>query len=298
MIINKNQPYNSMFTHLSMCLCGEKIRSGLLILLLAMGHISKSATVDTVSIYSTAMHKALKCVVVKPKSYGKKKSFPVVYLLHGASGDFSNWIKKVPTIKEYADKYDVLIVCPEGSSFSWYLDSPVDSSMKYESYIGSEVPAYIDSHFSTIRDRRARAITGLSMGGHGALFLAFRHANFFGACGSMSGVVDLYSSRNKYELIKRIGDTIANAETWRNFSAINFIQNYPKDSLAIIIDCGTADVFYPVNQKLHEKMQQLKIPHDYIERPGQHDWNYWGNAIEYQLVFFRKYFDKPAHTNN
>jgi len=263
-----------------------------------MGHISKSATVDTVSIYSTAMHKALKCVVVKPKSYGKKKSFPVVYLLHGASGDFSNWIKKVPTIKEYADKYDVLIVCPEGSSFSWYLDSPVDSSMKYESYIGSEVPAYIDSHFSTIRDRRARAITGLSMGGHGALFLAFRHANFFGACGSMSGVVDLYSSRNKYELIKRIGDTIANAETWRNFSAINFIQNYPKDSLAIIIDCGTADVFYPVNQKLHEKMQQLKIPHDYIERPGQHDWNYWGNAIEYQLVFFRKYFDKPAHTNN
>lgn len=259
--------------------------------------IANAATVDTVSIYSDAMHKAFKCVVIKPKSYERKKSFPVVYLLHGAGGDFSNWIKKVPAIKDYADKYNLLIVCPEGSSFSWYLDSPVDSSMKYESYIGSEVPAYIDSHFSTIKDRRARAIAGLSMGGHGALFLAFHHANFFGACGSMSGVVDLYSSRNKYELIKRVGDTMAYAQNWKQFSAINFIESYPKDSLAIIIDCGIADVFYSINHQLHEKMLQLKIPHDYIERPGQHDWNYWGSAVEYQLVFFRKYFDKTIPSN-
>lgn len=290
--------YKSMFTYVSMCLCGKKrIKAGLLIIISTVYHVANAATVDTVSIYSDAMHKAFKCVVIKPTSYGKKKSFPVVYLLHGAGGDFSNWIQKVPAIKGYADKYDLLIVCPEGSSFSWYLDSPVDSSMKYESYIGGEVPTYIDSHFSTIRDRRARAIAGLSMGGHGALFLAFRHANLFGACGSMSGLVDLYSSRNKYELIKRIGDTIVNAQTWKKFSAINFVENYPKDSLAIIIDCGTTDAFYSINQRLHEKMMQLKIPHDYIERPGQHDWNYWSNAVEYQLVFFKKYFDKLTAGN-
>src|SRR6185503_183874 len=168
--------------------------------------LTKAATVDTISIYSNAMHKDIKCVVIKPDSYKKKKNqFPVVYLLHGASGDFSNWIKKVPEIKEYVDEYNLLIVCPDGSNYGWYLDSPIDSSMKYETYVGTEIPAYIDAHYRTIKDRKARAITGLSMGGHGALFLAFRHADFFGACGSISGLVDLSLTINKYDLSKRIG---------------------------------------------------------------------------------------------
>ena len=231
--------------------------------------------------------------MIKPETYKKNKpGFPVAYLLHGAGGDFSNWIKKVPEIKNYADKYNFLIVCPDGGTTSWYLDSPIDSSMRYETYIGIEVPAYIDAHYATIKNRTGRAITGLSMGGHGALFLAFRHAGFFGACGSMSGVVDLYSSRNKYDLIKRIGDTVNHKENWKKYSAIDFVENYPNDSLAIIIDCGLEDAFFSINSLLHEKMIRLKIPHDYTERPGNHDWNYWGNAVEYQFLFFRKYFDR------
>lgn len=239
------------------------------------------------------MQKGFKCVVIKPETYKKNKpGFPVVYLLHGAGGDFSNWIKRVPGIKNYADKYNFLIVCPDGGTTSWYLDSPIDSSMRYETYIGIEVPAYIDAHYATIKNRTGRVITGLSMGGHGALFLAFRHSDFFGACGSMSGVVDLYSSRNKYDLMKRIGDTVNHKENWKKYSAIDFIENYPKDSLAIIIDCGLDDAFFSINRLLHEKMIRLKIPHDYTERPGNHDWNYWGNAVEYQFLFFRKYFDR------
>jgi S-formylglutathione hydrolase FrmB len=85
----------------------------------------------------------------------------------------------VPELKTYADEYKVLIVCPDGGNSSWYFDSPVDSTMKYETYIGKEVPDYIDAHYKTIKNRTARAITGLSMGGHGALFIAFRHSNFW-----------------------------------------------------------------------------------------------------------------------
>jgi S-formylglutathione hydrolase FrmB len=251
---------------------------------------ANAAEVDTVTIYSQAMRKNSNCVVIKPKKVKGIKAWPVVYLLHGYSGDYSDWITKVPLLKQYADEYKVMIVCPDGAYSSWYFDSPVDSTMRYETYIGKEVPEYIDAHYPTNKDRKARAITGLSMGGHGGLFLGFRHANTFGACGSMSGGVDLNASRNKFDIIKRIGDTISNAGNWKSYSMVNIIEKYPADSLAIIIDCGTEDFFYAINHDLHEKMLCLKIPHDYIERPGKHDWNYWANAIKYQLLFFSNYF--------
>ena len=257
-----------------------------------------AATVDTVSIYSAAMKKSFSCVVIKPSGYKKeKKGFPVVYLLHGYSGTYNNWINRVPALKEYADNYALLIVCPDGGYSSWYFDSPVDSSMRYETYIGKEVPDFIDKHFKTIKDRKARAITGLSMGGHGGLFLGFRHSGIFGACGSMSGGVDLYSSRDKFDIIKRIGDTVQFAGNWKNYSVINVIETNPSDSLAIIIDCGTEDFFYSINKVLHEKMLKLKIAHDYIERPGKHDWNYWRNAVSYQLLYFKEYFKKMNSSN-
>lgn len=210
---------------------------------------SSAAIVDTVIIYSKAMAKNIKCVVIKPeKKKDKITAYPVVYLLHGYSGNYSNWIVKVPALKQYADEYKLMIVCPDGDYSSWYFDSPVDSSMRYETYIAKEVPEYIDAHYPTIKERTARAITGLSMGGHGGLFVGFRHATTFGACGSMSGGVDLSASRSKFDIIKRIGDTLTHADNWKQYSVINVVEKYPKDSLAIIIDCGTEDFFYPINQ--------------------------------------------------
>lgn len=265
----------------------------LLLIFIILFCSADAATVDTVTIYSEAMHKSKKCVVIKPDSYKKRSNqYPTVYLLHGYAGDFSNWIIRVPQLKKHADDLQLLIVCPDGGYSSWYFDSPIDTSMKYETYIGKEVPEYIDAHYRTIKNRNARAITGLSMGGHGAFFLAFHNSGTFGACGSMSGGMNLYSSGNKYDIAKRIGDTIEHAANWKNYSIINFVENKPKDSLAIIFDCGVDDPFFADNKQLHEKMVKLKIAHDYIERPGHHNWEYWANSVQYQLVFFKNHFDK------
>ncbi|HEX7902660.1 MAG TPA: alpha/beta hydrolase family protein [Chitinophagaceae bacterium] len=252
-----------------------------------------AATVDTIPIYSKAMDKSFNCVVIKPLSYKKRKQeYPVVYLLHGYGGSYSNWINLVPGLKKYADDYQFLVVCPDGGYSSWYLNSPLDSSFRFETYISTEVPAWIDAHYNTVKNRNGRAITGLSMGGHGGLFLGFRHAAIFGACGSMSGGVDMRPFPKNWEISKRIGDSAHYAMNWKEYSVITVIEQKPKDSLAIIIDCGTEDFFYTVNRALHEKMLALKIPHDYIERPGKHDWKYWANAVKYQLLFFREYFEK------
>jgi S-formylglutathione hydrolase FrmB len=164
--------------------------------------------------------------------------------------------------------------------------------MRFETYIAREVPAYIEAHYRAVKSRAARAITGLSMGGHGGLFLGFRHAGYFGACGSMSGALLIDYITRGYDVEKRLGDTITNRHYYKELSIMTEMEHYPKDSIAIIMDCGTEDFVIEMNRAAHQKMLQLHIPHDYTERPGKHDWKYWANAVQYQLLYFRNYFDR------
>ena len=265
----------------------------ILFALLISASATQAATVDTIAIFSNSMHRTVKTVVITPSSYKTGNNrFPVLYLLHGAGGSYSNWIIKVPHIQQLADQYQMMIVCPDGASTSWYFDSPIDSSFRFETFVGTEVPQYIDANYKTIADRKGRAITGLSMGGHGGIFLGFRHADRFSAAGSMSGALHVTVITQGYGVEKRLGDTAVNRKYWHDWSVLNVIEQYPKDSLDIIIDCGTEDRVLGMNKAVHEKMIKLKIPHDYIERPGEHNWPYWENSIDYQMLFFRKHFDK------
>ena len=128
------------------------------------------------------------------------------------------------------------------------------------------------------------------MGGHGALYIAFKNPSIFAACGSMSGGFNLIETRHKYDLYKRIGDTL-NMEAWKKFSMVNIAEKAKNDSLSIIFDCGSKDPFFNSNKELHEKLLKSGIAHDYIERPGGHSWNYWANSLPYHLLFFKKHFE-------
>lgn len=151
--------------------------------------------VDTVTVWSQSMHKPIKNVVILPATYNQQdttRHWPVVYLLHGFRGRYDTWINKTqPALPEAASRMGEIIVCPDGGFSSWYWDSPIDSTMRYETYITQELIPAIDSLYQTRPSRKGRAITGYSMGGHGALYLALRHPSLFGACGSMSGGVAL-----------------------------------------------------------------------------------------------------------
>ena len=252
--------------------------------------ISFAASVDTVVTFSLSMNKNIKAVVIKPDTYKNGKKFPVVYLLHGYSGNYADWITKVPDITRYADEYNIIIACPDGNFSSWYFDSPIDSSWKYETYVSTELVNWIDAHFNTINNKNGRAITGLSMGGHGALYLAFKHQDVFGACGSMSGGVDLRPFPLNWDISKRLGTYAAFPRRWDDNSVINLTYLLTPGSLAIIIDCGKDDFFYNVNVTLHEKLLLNNIPHDFISRPGEHNWNYWANSVKYELLFMNDFF--------
>src|ERR1700712_5289812 len=123
------------------------------------------------------------------------------------------------------------------------------------------------------------------MGGHGALYLAFKHQDIFGAAGSMSGGVDIRPFPNNWDIAKRLGTYAEHPENWEKNSVINLVYLLTPNSLAIIFDCGTDDFFFKVNQNLHEKLLERNIPHDFIVRPGDHSIAYWTNSVNYQLLY-------------
>ena len=254
-----------------------------------------AGAVDTVSVYSASMKKNIKCVIIKPDDYSSSgKKYAVVYLLHGHGGNYSQWPRLAPQLKEKVDQMQLIIVCPDGGYGSWYLDSPVDSSFRYETFAGKELIPYIDTHYRTQADKNHRAITGLSMGGHGGLFLGIRHPDLFGAVGSTSGGVDIRPFPKNWDLTKRLGDTICCRENWEKNTVINLVDGLKNGDLRLIIDCGVSDFFIQVNRNLHEKLLAMKIDHDYYERPGGHNNTYWKNSIDYQLMFFKKFFDEAS----
>ncbi|MBX9783768.1 MAG: esterase family protein [Chitinophagaceae bacterium] len=248
-----------------------------------------ASKVDTIEVFSTCMNKQIKCVVITPDGYKKNKTgYPVVYLLHGYSGNYAQWINASPQLKRKADELQLIFVCPDGGYGSWYINSPIDTAYKYETFTANELVTYIDKHYKTIADKKHRAITGLSMGGHGALYLAIRNKEIFGLAGSVCGGVDIRPFPNNWDLLKRLGDTVCCKQNWEHYTVMNVVNDLKNGELKLIIDCGLGDFFLDVNRALHSRLLQMKIDHDYIERPGMHNTEYWGSAIDYQLLFFKK----------
>ncbi len=245
------------------------------------------------NIYSESMKKDIPVTVITPYSYDTRKDFPTVYLLHGYSGNHRDWVERTD-VRELADRYEIIIVAPDGGYDSWYFDSKLVSDYQYETFLSSELISYIDDNFKTIKDRSARAITGLSMGGHGALHTAIKHQDVFGIAGSTSGGVDIRPFTEKWNIAARLGSYSEYPENWENSTVINMTNLIKPDSLKIIIDCGSEDFFYEVNCNLHKKLLKEGIPHDFYSRPGMHNWTYWSNSIKYQMLFFHECFSAPA----
>lgn len=272
----------------------RKMTSFLMLMLLsACITLIHAQTVDTVEVYSNKMGRNIKNVVVLPAGYdnaNKGAKYPVLYLLHGYGGRYDTFIRNIKTsLPQDASKWNMIIVCPDGQN-SWYWDSPIDPKMQFETYVSKELTEYIDKQYNTIGSPKGRAVTGFSMGGHGGLWLGINHPDIFGACGSMSGGVDIRPFPNNWAMKNRLGKYNENKGVWDNHTVITQLAKIEPNSLSIIIDCGTADFFYEVNKRLHEDLLYHNIGHDYIERPGGHTGDYWTNALDYQMMFFAKFF--------
>ncbi len=259
-----------------------------MLLIAAAGCAALAGSMRTISIPSQSMGKRFKAAVVLPDSYDSgRKRYPVIYFLHGYSQDHKVWSKVAP-LEQFADRYQILCVCPNGDHDSWYIDSPVQTNSRFAAYIGREVPDHIDSLFRTVRGKRGRSLIGSSMGGHGAITIATRYRDRFAGAVSISGILDLTEFPGEWGLPDVLGSFDQNREIWRMYSAIALADSLADAKLALGLDVGSEDFALPGNRRFHQKLQQLGVPHVYCERPGGHTPRYVRSAVEYHVLYLTR----------
>ncbi len=227
--------------------------------------------------------------VITPPEYNRAneaKRYSVIFLLHGLTGHYDNWTDKTK-LAEYAADHNFIIVTPEGNN-GWYTDSVSVANDKYESYIVKELIPEIDKTFRTIADRDHRAIAGLSMGGYGSIKFGMKYPEMFSLAGSFSGALGAagYSEANASRIGKSM-DAIygpMESETRKANDIFRMIKDISPEKMKampfLYIDCGTEDFLFKNNQDFVALLVEKKMPHEFRQLPGGHDWKFWNSQVK------------------
>jgi S-formylglutathione hydrolase FrmB len=299
-------------------------------LLLALGAAADSlhGTVVTDTLWSQALGARKAVVVYLPPSYAASRGrrYPVAYYLHGLNGRETDWtdsgqLNVVMDSLVGAGRPEMIIVMPDGDD-GWYTTwnslvtvdacrrhpperEPTDTYcvpwQHYDDYVARDVVQFTDRKYRTRADRGHRAIAGLSMGGYGAMALAFEYPDVFAAAASHSGVLSpmLMGPRpfdghpqwagSAEELEKGWGprywailapvfgrDTAA---WWSRDPARRLERLVARKGMAaapaLFADCGAGDDFIDQNRAFKWAVERQGVAIVYHEWPGKHDWSYW-----------------------
>ncbi|GJQ61559.1 MAG: hypothetical protein SCALA702_06120 [Melioribacteraceae bacterium] len=224
-------------------------------------------------------------LIVTPDDYSDQQTYPLVYLLHGWTGYWSYW-DEISNLDSLANEFGFIIVCPDGFNDSWYVDSPLKPNVQYEKHFWNDVAPAIEKKYQYPKDEVF--ITGLSMGGHGAITIFLKKKDYFRAAGSMSGILDLTHFPDRWSIRDGIGSIKDYPDAWENNSAINLIGNIIDTEKEVIVECGTEDFAYEVNKKFMKACLDQKVKCTFISRPGKHNRDFWREAVGRHLRFFNK----------
>lgn len=227
--------------------------------------------------------------VFTPKNLTNKDKVPVIFLLHGFGGNYKQW-NTIMDAQKYADEYGYIITCPDGLVKSWYLNSPAKADWQYENFFFDELLPKMKKDYPI--DTANIFITGLSMGGHGALWLFLKHPDTFKSAGSTSGGINLRDAIGKFGVPELLGNPDKESDIWLKYSVIQNINKLAGLKKEIIFDCGADDFFYQSNNEMKKKCDSLKINATYISQPGTHNSAYWKKSIRQQFEFFSKQISK------
>lgn len=273
----------------------QKALAVLALLLIASCQLARgqqTTSVVTIPFKSQLVQKELPYNVVLPSGYSNPENkavrYPVLYLLHGLFGHYTDWTSRT-NLTQYAADYQLLIVTPEGND-NWYTDSESTSADKYETYIVQELIPDVQRRFRVAENREGRAIAGLSMGGYGALKFAVKYPQLFTFAASMSGALDAASwtaqdPQNLSAISRSLTPVFGppNSSTRAANDLNKLYLNVPEAKLPelpyLYLDCGTEDALLGSSRSFADLLIRRKIPHESRLLPGKHGWAYWDQQI-------------------
>jgi diacylglycerol O-acyltransferase/trehalose O-mycolyltransferase len=261
--------------------------------------------------------------ILFPGDYAENEDsrYPVLYLLHGGGDDFRSWTDK-GAATESTEGLPLIVVMPEarnGFYSDWVKPGPHGTTRWESHHIGELIP-WVDRTFRTVPGRGGRALAGLSMGGFGAMSYAARHPDMFVAAASFSGVLDT----NRHAWIPRVaarrdggtpdaiwGDRGMRRERWRAHNPWDLAPNLR--GLALTVRTGTGvpgeldeeprfDLIESIvchwSIRLHRRLADLGIEHDWHCGRGTHDWPYWSRDLRVTLPSLMRTFTDPPPVNS
>jgi S-formylglutathione hydrolase FrmB len=246
------------------------------------------------------------CVIL-PSDYDadKSKDYPVLYFLHGLGGNEqlllnSGGLNMIQDLRDQKRIGEFLIVAPDGGR-SFYINSR-DGKVRYEDFFIREFLPYIESHYRIRAERKTRGVTGVSMGGYGALRLALRYPNLFAAVSAHSPALieklpNIKVSSDQAASVaavlgKAFGSPV-DAAFWERENPFTIVKDGPRPAgLQIYFDCGTEDEFgfNKGNEQFHQLLTAHGIPHEFHLYPGGHDWEYFAEHLPASFEFQSRAF--------
>ena len=273
-----------------------------------------SGRVECNRLLSKTLAHAVDYCVLLPPSYDANKTqrFPILYFFHGLGDDAQMFVHTggwnlVEDMWEGKQLSEFLIVTPSAGA-TLYINSN-DGKVRYEDFLIQEFLPGIEKKFRVKPGRANRAVSGVSMGGYGALHLAFRHPELFSSASAHSAaLIDKLPSflggvAQNSPRARVFGGTFGNppnAAFWDRNSPIGIARTASLKGVNIYFDCGEEDDFGFESgaTALDRVLTSRKIPHEFHLYPGRHDWQYFATHLPASLQFHSRLFNKRPPDGN
>ena len=259
---------------------------------------------DNLSMKSEILKMDRKFAIYLPPDYEtSERDYPVLYLLHGAGDDQTGWIQ-FGEVLHIADKAilessatAMIVVMPDANTGQRGYFNSIKGDWRYEDFFFQEFIPFVEKEYRIKKEKRYRAIAGLSMGGGGTFVYALRHPELFSSacplsasCGPLS-MEDMERYKSQAGMQKATDKDLE--KYYKKHSVLDLVKNLPNDQKKAVrwfIDCGDDDFLYEGNSLVHIEMRKNEIPHEYRVRNGGHTWSYWRESLPVVLSFISDAF--------